>query len=98
MAASGKISFEHIGIGNLLRSGRLRVPPNQRSYKWEEEHVTDLFQDLTKAIDGDDYFLGTIVLTGAVNPIPEVTDGQQRLATTSILLSAIRDFFLERGR
>jgi hypothetical protein len=93
---SNRIGFEHIGIGNLLRTGRLRVPPNQRSYKWEEEHVTDLFQDLLKAIDGPDYFLGTIVLTGAANPIPEVTDGQQRLATTTILLTAIRDFFIGR--
>jgi Protein of unknown function DUF262/Protein of unknown function (DUF1524) len=94
---SNRIGFEHVGIGNLLRAGRLRVPPNQRSYKWEEEHVTDLFQDLSKAIDGPDYFLGTIVLTGAANPIPEVTDGQQRLATTTILLTAIRDFFIDRG-
>lgn len=95
--ASGQIDFKHVGIGDLLRSGRLRVPPNQRAYKWEEEHVTDLFQDLSKAIDGPDYFLGTIVLTGASNPIPEVTDGQQRLATTSILLTAIRDFFIEQN-
>jgi hypothetical protein len=94
----GKIGFESIGIGNLLRSGRLKVPPNQRAYKWEEEHVTDLFQDLAKAIDGEDYFLGTVVLTGADQPVPQVTDGQQRLATTTILFSAIRDFFLERGK
>jgi uncharacterized protein with ParB-like and HNH nuclease domain len=96
--AHGKIKFEDTGIGNLLRAGRLRVPPNQRSYRWEEEHILDLFQDLDKAIDEEDYFLGTIVLTGAAGPIPEVTDGQQRLATTTILLAAIRDFFLERGR
>jgi len=81
-----------------LRAGRLRVPPNQRSYRWEDEHVTDLFQDLSKAIDGEDYFLGTIVLTGTAGPIPEVTDGQQRLATTTILLAAIRDFFSERAK
>ncbi|MEQ1902084.1 MAG: DUF262 domain-containing HNH endonuclease family protein [Devosia sp.] len=92
-----KIDFDMVGIGQLLRSGRLRVPPNQRSYKWEEEHITDLFQDLAKAIDGEDYFLGTIVLTDSAGAIPEVTDGQQRLATTSILLAAIRDFYLGRG-
>lgn len=96
--ARGKISFEYVGIGTLIRAGRLRVPPNQRSYKWEEEHVSDLFQDLAKAIDAEDYFLGTIVLTGATGPIPEVTDGQQRLATTTVLLSAIRDFFLANGK
>jgi hypothetical protein len=70
----GKIDYEYIGIGSLLRDGRLRVPPNQRSYKWEEEHVSDLFQDLAKAVDGDEYFLGTVVLTGANNPVPEVDE------------------------
>lgn len=94
-----KIDFDHVGIGALLRLGRLRVPPNQRSYKWKEEHVSDLFQDFAKAIDDEDYFLGTIVLTDTASPIPEVTDGQQRLATTTILLSAIRDAMMAaRGR
>lgn len=96
--ANIKIGFAHVGIGDLLRSGRLRVPPNQRSYKWEEEHITDLFQDLAQAIEGEDYFLGTIVLTDASSTIPQVTDGQQRLATTTILLAAIRDFYLENGQ
>lgn len=92
--SQGKIDYSYEGIGTLIRSGRLRVPPNQRSYKWEEEHISDLFQDLANAIDADDYFLGTIVLTGADGKIAQVTDGQQRLATTTVLLSAIRDFFL----
>ena len=89
-----------MGIGNVLRVDRLRVPPNQRSYAWESGNVEDLFTDLSGAIeqDGADYFLGTIVLTNPEESIPEVADGQQRLATISILLAAIRDKFLEMGR
>lgn len=90
----GEIGFEHKGIGHALADSRLVVPINQRSYAWEEEHVTDLFQDFTNAISSDDpdYFLGTIVLTQSASGVPEVTDGQQRLATASILLAAIRDY------
>ena len=70
------------------------VPINQRSYAWEDDQVTDLFQDFAAAIAGDDshYFLGTVVLTHGESGIPEVADGQQRLATATILLAAIRDF------
>jgi Protein of unknown function DUF262/Protein of unknown function (DUF1524) len=94
-----KFNFEHMGIGAVLRRERLKVPPNQRSYAWEDGHVEDLFTDLSGAReDGSDYFLGTIVLTQQNGGIPEVADGQQRLATVSILLAAIRDKFAAMGR
>jgi hypothetical protein len=88
-----------MGIGDLLRRNRLLVPPNQRSYAWEERHVQDLFQDLAAAIqrDEEDYFLGTIVLIQADKGPPQVADGQQRLATTTILLSRIRDRLYKLG-
>jgi Protein of unknown function DUF262/Protein of unknown function (DUF1524) len=65
---------------------------------WEDEHVTDLFQDFSNAIATNKatYFLGTIVLTTSAEGNPEVCDGQQRLATTTILLAAIRDYFHQR--
>jgi hypothetical protein len=89
------INFDHIGIGTALLRNRLVVPLNQREYSWEEEHVKDLFHDLAQAVDErkSSYFLGTIVLTRGNDGALEVADGQQRLATTSILLAAIRDYF-----
>ena len=42
----------------------------------------------------NEYFLGTIVSTKQ-NGNPEILDGQQRLATTTILLAAIRDYHIE---
>jgi len=52
----------------------------------------ELFQDFTKAISEDtDHFLGTIVTIPRGNATLEVVDGQQRLATTALLLAAIRD-------
>ena len=43
----------------------------------------------------DEYFLGSIVAT-ADDDIVEVVDGQQRLATTMILIAAIRDWHFEQ--
>jgi Protein of unknown function DUF262/Protein of unknown function (DUF1524) len=93
------IGFEHKSIGLALAHNRFVVPLNQREYSWEGEHVTDLFQDFAGAITGnrDAYFLGTIVLTTSEDGNPEVCDGQQRLATTTILLAAIRDYFHRNG-
>lgn len=89
------IGFEHRGIGAVLQQNRLVVPLNQREYKWEDEHVQELFSDFANAIANNKatYFLGTIVLTRGDKEVPEVADGQQRLATTTILLAAIRDYF-----
>jgi hypothetical protein len=92
------IKFDPKGIGTVLNHSRLRVPLNQREYAWEEDHVRELFQDFAGAIDSDKtYFLGTIVLTKGSDDVPEVTDGQQRLATTAVLLAAIRDWFHWQG-
>jgi Protein of unknown function DUF262/Protein of unknown function (DUF1524) len=90
------IGFEHKGIGAVLSQNRLIVPLNQREYSWEEKNIRELFQDFANAIDNNNiYFLGTIVLTRGESDYPEVSDGQQRLATTSVLLAAIRDYFFK---
>lgn len=91
-----KIEFQQNGIGAVLEQNRLTVPINQREYSWEEEHVKELLQDLAGAFGGDSYFLGTIVLT-RTNDKLEIADGQQRLATTSILFAAMRDWMLENN-
>ena len=98
MAVSSEtIVFEHKEIGAVLNQYRLAVPLNQREYAWEDEHVTDLFQDFGNAVAKKvSYFSGAMVLTRGKD-LPEVSDGQQRLATTTILLAAVRDYFLAKG-
>jgi hypothetical protein len=99
---AGNINFFPMGIGQLLRQGQLHVPPFQRSYAWQSKHVRNLMQDLHDAISGgnpvEDYFLGTIVIIQNEGATPAIVDGQQRLASTSIILARIRDRFLELGR
>jgi hypothetical protein len=99
VAHDNKISFEHKGIGAVLAHNRLVVPVNQREYSWKPDHVKDLFGDFANAIakNKGSYFLGTIVLTRGSGEYPEVSDGQQRLATVSILLASIRDYFFMHG-
>lgn len=93
------IGIDDIGIAEALARWSLVVPPNQRRYAWDEEYVEQLFHDLTKAFDERKpiYFLGTIVLTEGAKGTREVADGQQRLATTAILLAAMRDYLFELG-
>lgn len=96
-----QIHSENMGIGTLLKRFRLTVPPNQRDYSWgarqsgeRDDQVSMLFKDFAEAINDDaSYFVGTVVVTGDPHSVPEIADGQQRLATSMILLAAIRDYF-----
>lgn len=92
--AQNQIGFDQLGLGGILRGYQLVVPPNQREYAWGEREVLNLFQDFAKAISDNEssYFLGTIVTVPRAMGTLEVIDGQQRLATTAILLAAIRDY------
>jgi len=98
--ADNRFHLDHRGIGKVLKDSRLIVPPNQRAYAWSEEEVIELFQDLSQAVrkNEPDYFLGTIVLTQGEGGVLLVSDGQQRLATVTILLACIRDHFLAQGK
>ncbi len=91
------IGIADVGIADALMRWQLSVPNNQRRYAWDEGYVEQLFHDLTKAKDANKpiYFLGTVVLTEGAKGVREVADGQQRLATTAILLAAIRDYLIE---
>ncbi len=89
------IDFDSETLGNILFTRKnLRVPVNQRAYAWKKEHVDDLLKDLNAAITkgSEEYFLGAIIVVPSKSAV-EVYDGQQRLATTLILIGAIRDFF-----
>jgi hypothetical protein len=100
MAGKGLgINVADAGIAATLNQHLLMVPPNQRSYAWEDSHVQTLFEDLSVAIANNTqtYFLGPVVLTQGGEDRLEVADGQQRLATTSILIAAIRDYLETLG-
>lgn len=96
--AKAQIAFQQVGVAGVLKQYWLSVPSNQREYSWTEKHVTTLFQDFGRAIseEASEYFLGTIVVIPRASEQLEVVDGQQRLATTAILLCAIRNYLQEK--
>lgn len=98
MTETSMIAFDQLGIGGVLKQYQLIMPPNQREYAWTEKEVKTLFQDFAKAIADEEqgYFLGTIVTIPKDGGYVEVVDGQQRLATTAMLLTAMRDYL--KGR
>src|SRR5262249_28980690 len=86
------------GIGHYLADHFLKVPTNQRSYAWEKEEFKYFWTDILNAMEDretDDYFIGSLVLAKTNDDYLEVVDGQQRLATTTIILAAIRDYYAE---
>ncbi len=99
-AYSPETPFAYTGIGSLLATP-LRVPPNQRAYSWKAEQIQDLLSDFETAMSETDaaereYFLGSIVITASNgNSRPAVVDGQQRLASVTMIYAAIRDYLVE---
>src|SRR5438309_1009380 len=98
MSEISEIKIDAIGVGARLIGGLWMVPVYQRSYKWEDKQVNELFSDIENAIAErhPEYFLGSIVVAHS-NPRPHIVDGQQRLATISVFFAAVRDFFSEKG-
>ncbi|MGB9665004.1 MAG: DUF262 domain-containing protein [Ignavibacteria bacterium] len=78
-----------LNISEILGNAKTYIVPRfQRSYSWEEEHWEDLWQDIIDLKNNDEkiHYLGIIVLKSDDNKIFIVIDGQQRLATLSILI------------
>jgi len=95
-----KIQAAERPIGDIFSDEyRFMIPRYQRPYAWGMEQAAEMFDDLLGAAtskssldEADPYFLGSVVLVKAENnPEAEVVDGQQRLTTLTILLSAIRE-------
>lgn len=76
-----------------------KIPQYQRPYKWENEQVDKLWDDLNEAYENGDenYFLGSIITAkprGDEKSIyVDVVDGQQRLTTLMILFCVVRDIY-----
>ena len=96
-----KYTPDRKSIGQILSmtSPPVIVPDWQRNYSWTTVEVETFWQDLLRFneqypgsnIDGQEYFLGAVVIVDTNNS-HLLLDGQQRVATAAILISVIRDF------
>lgn len=92
----GSFKGESKNLKQLLADGRYVVPINQREYAWGNDQTRQFLDDLLHAHDNKlkDYFFGPLVFIPTGDDKHEffIVDGQQRMATTMILFSVIRDY------
>jgi len=78
------------------------VPDFQREYVWRsgapasqvDQFLDDIFDEFSESNRKKvNYFIGSLIVVDRNNNTYEVIDGQQRLTTISIILSAFRDYF-----
>lgn len=98
-----KIDADELTVGSLFNRGDLifQVPMYQRPYDWGPDQWNDLWNDVTDSELGGVHFIGSLVAIKEGTRVKgfnklEIVDGQQRLATISILLCALRDCYNAR--
>lgn len=74
-----------------------QIPRYQRPYKWADEQIDKLWDDLTEAYENqtESYFLGSVITAAPkdTSSYLDVVDGQQRITTLMILFAVVRDLF-----
>ncbi|MCG3135888.1 MAG: hypothetical protein HMLKMBBP_03664 [Planctomycetes bacterium] len=90
MAKPLLLNTSTINLRGLLANGkRYEVPRFQRDYSWREEHWDDLWQDIVELeSSGRPHYMGALVLQEERADEFSIIDGQQRIATLSILVVA----------
>ena len=73
-----------------------KIPRYQRPYKWEDEQVEQLWDDIYTSYEDDDsnYFLGSVITAKNGNSL-DIVDGQQRMTTLMIMFCVLRDLYPE---
>lgn len=94
MAKVNLLDTRTANFGDLIGNGKVyRVPMFQRDYSWKEEHWEDLWRDILALYENADasHYMGALVLQGSSTSEKSFTiiDGQQRLATLSIVAIAV---------
>jgi hypothetical protein len=92
MAKRNVLNTNTINYLDLIGNGkRYRVPPYQRDYSWSEEQWEDLWNDLMDLRSDRDepHYLGALVVEEQDDREFLIIDGQQRLATLSVLSLAV---------
>jgi uncharacterized protein with ParB-like and HNH nuclease domain len=89
-----KIEANDKDIRDVFKLGYFKIPRFQRPYSWEKDEVDNFWNDITKN-NSPEYFIGSMVVYQDSKPYFGIVDGQQRLTTITLVLSAIRDAFIQ---
>lgn len=95
-----RFKADSLSIIELFQSTTYEIPAFQRDYSWTKEQCADLWSDLQDLMDGESssHFLGPmVVLRQGENSRKNylVIDGQQRLTTIQMIISLIRDHWVQ---
>lgn len=88
--------IEHKSLQELLQSNAVyRIPVFQRRYCWTQLQWRELWRDVTRMggadSDAENHSLGRVLMRQREDGSQLILDGQQRLTTIILLLSALHD-------
>ena len=92
MAKANLLNTRTANYLDLIGNGRIyRVPAYQRDYSWQEEQWEDLWLDILdlRTNPENSHYMGALVVEEKTDREFLIIDGQQRLATLSLLALAI---------
>jgi uncharacterized protein with ParB-like and HNH nuclease domain len=92
MAQHNLLETNTVALNDVFTNGRrYQVPIYQRDYSWKEEHWDDLWTDILSVYKKETrvHYMGAIVLQDLKEKNYSIIDGQQRLATLSIVALAV---------
>jgi len=92
MAKSNLLKTQDVTFLDLIANGKkYRVPLFQRDYAWQEEQWEDLWNDVQELLANPDtfHYMGALVLEAVSDREFRIIDGQQRVATLSVLALAV---------
>ncbi|GAA7454046.1 DUF262 domain-containing protein [Helicobacter pylori] len=87
--------MELLTLDGVVKKGVFEIPSYQRGYAWQERQLKDFWNDLEHVSKlGDKFhYMHSLTLRGLENELEdsafEIIDGQQRLATSLILLGLL---------
>ncbi|MEL6468656.1 MAG: DUF262 domain-containing protein, partial [Cyanobacteria bacterium J06623_4] len=96
MASANLLNTNTARFSGLFSNGYIyRVPRYQRDYSWKKDNWEDLWLDIIDLHDAQDspknsHYMGALVLKRENDDeVRTIIDGQQRIATLSILVIAV---------
>ncbi len=100
LTAEDRFKAESLTITELFQNAIYEVPAFQRDYSWTKEECADLWSDIKNLVDGEvkAHFIGPMVVIrqGEKNQKKYlVIDGQQRLTTIQMIISLLRDHWVQ---
>ena len=82
-----KVILEPKLVGNIV--GNFKIPEYQRGYRWQNEHITMLLNDIWENGDAS-YSLQPVVVKKLNDGKLELIDGQQRLTSIFLIMKYIK--------